>query len=192
MRKVLYDVSAKPPDSGEAARPDARYTLFHIDDPRLRALLQTLLMERFQLHIHLETRTGSIYLLERSGDKLALQPAKAALHSESEDGAADQNASMPNGEGSIGGAGGWAIFDTTMPQLAQYASDFILHRPVIDRTELSGAWNYWATRDPPDMPVDEHNKTFLDVLHQTGLKLERSEGPVESIVIDGAQPPSEN
>jgi hypothetical protein len=29
-----------------------------------------------------------------------------------------------------------------MPQLAKYAADFILHVPVLDRSELSGPYDY--------------------------------------------------
>jgi uncharacterized protein (TIGR03435 family) len=39
-------------------------------------MLQTLLTERFQLKVRRETKTGPVYLLERSGKTLPLRPTK--------------------------------------------------------------------------------------------------------------------
>src|SRR6185503_15505788 len=100
----------------ESARPSIRslrYSNFGIEDEHLRAMLQALLIERFQLKFHRETRTGDVYLLQRSGKELRLRPSHAV--------AAGDPPVEVSGWSSIGFAGGrWVIDNTTMAQLAKY------------------------------------------------------------------------
>jgi uncharacterized protein (TIGR03435 family) len=61
---------------------------------------------------------------------------------------------------------------------------------VIDNTGLNGAYNVgltWAADDDPSGP-----SLFTAVEEQLGLKLEPTKGPVETLVIDHAERPSEN
>ncbi len=76
--KDLFNIEAKPPEAMRSSIKDLRYTWWGIEDPRLREMLQTLLIDRFQLKFHRETKTGDVYLLERNGKPLQLRPAKAA------------------------------------------------------------------------------------------------------------------
>lgn len=57
--KDRYDIEAKPPaDSGIK---DLRYSwMYGIEDARLREMLQSLLVERFQLKFHRQTKTGNV------------------------------------------------------------------------------------------------------------------------------------
>ncbi|MGH9592257.1 MAG: TIGR03435 family protein, partial [Bryobacteraceae bacterium] len=99
-----------------------------------------------------------------------------------------------NSFGIIGYAGGqWTIFATSMPQLAKFAADYILRVPVIDRTELSGRFNY-RQRVPDIDPqyTGDQSASFRDYLQELGLKLERAKGPVETLVIDHAEKASPN
>ena len=59
-----YDVQAKAPELGAADAYNERYTNFGMADERLRQMLQALLIERFQLKFHRETRTGDVYVLQ--------------------------------------------------------------------------------------------------------------------------------
>jgi len=157
--------------------------LLGIDDPLLRQMLQALLIDRFQLMFHRETKTVDIYLLKRNEKVLVLNPAKIPA-----------GASESNPFGSVGYAGGeWSIFATTMPQLARFASSNILHTPVLDRTGLSGSFDY---RQPqPDLDpqyTGDQTSSFKAFLSATGLKLERAKGPVEMFVIDNAAKPTPN
>ena len=130
-----YDVDAKAPENAQPPEFNLRHTLFGMDDERLRQMLQSLLIDRFQLKFHRETKSGTVYLLERSGKPLKLQPGKV-----NPTGASSDSGTF----GSIGWAGHWVLADTTMAHLAKFAADFYLHRPVVDRTGLAGTFNYWS------------------------------------------------
>jgi uncharacterized protein (TIGR03435 family) len=97
--------------------------------------------------------------------------------------------------GDVGFAGGrWVVFNTTMPQLAKFAADNMLHAPVIDKTGLNGPFDYKQPNALPDSEVDYSNpiRPFLNLIPEMGLKLERSKGPVETFVIDHVEKPSSN
>ncbi len=78
MEKDQYDVEAKPPANLQPAITNLRHGLFDIDDERLRQMLQAMLIERFNLKFHRETKTGKVYLLEKKGSTQALRPADDA------------------------------------------------------------------------------------------------------------------
>jgi uncharacterized protein (TIGR03435 family) len=70
-------------------------------------------------------------------------------------------------------------------------------RPVFDHTGLSGTFNFsieWTPRLPGTTPPeDETDATFTAALdEQLGLKLKPTTGPVEVLVIDHIEEPSEN
>jgi len=183
--KVEYDVEGKPSDSSGANTFNTRYTLFGIADERLRQMLQALLIERFQLKFHRESRTGTVSILERSGKTLQLLPTKVATSERPSD---DTNF------GSIGWAGDWVVSNTTMPHLAKFAGDYILHRPVMDKTGLAGAYDFRYTMTQADADAEDamHAGAFLSMIQEMGLKLESAKGPVETLVIEHAEKTSEN
>jgi uncharacterized protein (TIGR03435 family) len=184
--KQTYYVEGKPSSAIGAQIKDLRHEVFGIEDPRVREMLQSLLIDRFQLQFHRSTAPGDVYLLERNEKPLALRPVESA----SPDAA-------PLGVGpfsSIGYAGGqWNIADSSMSQLATFAGDFVLHMPVLDRTGVTGVFNY-RQRQPDLDPhySGDQSDSFKSFLAECGLKVERSQGPIETIVIDHAAKPSPN
>jgi uncharacterized protein (TIGR03435 family) len=83
------------------------------------------------------------------------------------------------------------IFATTMPQL-RFASA-ILNAPVLDRTELTGSFDFRQPRPDLEPQYDgDQTSTFKAFLSQAGLKWERSKGTVEILVIDHAASPTPN
>lgn len=183
MEKDVYDVEAKPsPQSGTYS---LRHTRFGIGDERVRLMLQTLLAERFQLQVQRETKTGAVFLLERSSKSLLLRPTKYTE---------DQPVFGASGfSGEIEHVGGhWFLFDTSVPQLAKFAADFVLHKPVIDQTGLKGSFDY---RDP-DAKIAQDNTdfegSFTVFIRDIGLKLITAKGPVETLVIRHAEKPTAN
>jgi uncharacterized protein (TIGR03435 family) len=139
INKDDYDLEAKPSESLRAQFTNTRHSLFTIDDPRLRAMLQSLLIERFQLKFHRETKSGDVFLLEQSGKPIKLKPAR--------DRSTGENATAPPGwSGDIDYVDGqFSLFNTSMPQFAQFASSMVLHKPVIDRTGLTGSYDFQSS-----------------------------------------------
>jgi uncharacterized protein (TIGR03435 family) len=72
-----------------------------------------------------------------------------------------------------------------------------IDRPVIDRTDLSGRYDFtlrWSPDDRPntgDVP-DEFPDFFTAIQEQLGLKLETVTESVDVLVIDHVERPSEN
>jgi uncharacterized protein (TIGR03435 family) len=86
----------------------------------------------------------------------------------------------------------------TIANLAKALERAELHRPVIDKTGLSGKFDvllHWTgdsatgatAPDPPDAI-----SIFAALREQVGLKLEAARGPVEVLVIDHIEKPSAN
>ena len=75
-----------------------------------------------------------------------------------------------------------------------------LGRPVLDKTGLTGTFDFtieWTPELngllPPDVEPDPSGPTFLEALkEQLGLKLDSQKGPVDVIVVDHVEHPSEN
>ena len=75
-------------------------------------------------------------------------------------------------------------------------------RPVLDRTGLTGKFDFVMEFTPQfngplppgaNFQPDESGPTFLEALRQQlGLKLEPQKGPVDVIVVDHVEQPSEN
>lgn len=162
---------------------DLRSTPFAIEDEQLRKMLQAFLIERFQLKFHRESKTADVYQLKRSAKRLRLHPAEVSP--------AGESISDRSPFGTVGyAAGRWVISRTTMPQLAQFASDFVVRAPVVDRTDLHGAFDYRQASSDPDTNSSEFADSFLRLIAELGLKLEHSKGTVETFVIDHAAKPS--
>jgi uncharacterized protein (TIGR03435 family) len=182
-----YIVEAKPSDAMLPRIKNLRYTNYGIEDEHLRAMLQALLIDRFQLKFHRGTKTGTVYALKQNGQPLALRPAE--ISAEGAVPSADQSRF-----GSIGYAGAkWSIFTTSMPQLAKFASDFVMHVPVVDKTDLSGQFDYrqrWPDAEPKYS--GDQSDSFRNFLQEMGLKLERAKGDVETFVVDHAAKASPN
>jgi len=178
-------VEAKPSEADSARIRNLRFSIFTIEDPTLRKMLQALLIERFHLKIHRETRTGDVLLLERNNKEFRFAPPTIRVSEQAQ-------RMYPENFSSIGYVNGkWSIFQTSMAQLAAFAGDFVFHQPVLDRTGLTGQFEY---RQPqPDLEPKysgDLSASFTDYLRNAGLKLERSKGPVETLIIDHAEKPS--
>jgi uncharacterized protein (TIGR03435 family) len=68
-------------------------------------------------------------------------------------------------------------------------------RPVIDKTGLTGKYDYKLEYAPEDAQADADSNApsiYTAVQEQLGLKLESAKGPVEIFVIDHVEKPSEN
>lgn len=162
-----FDITAKVPD--EKASLDAR-----------RQMLQALLIDRFGLAVHSETkiRAGFGLVVPKNGPKI--QPVA--------DVGGHNNDNRP---------GKMQRLRTTIGDFAS-ALSYILRQPVVDETHMEGRYNVVLTYAPdlsPDMPpaANDGPSIFTAIEEQLGLKLEPRKVPVAILVVDRCQKmPTEN
>ena len=153
----------------------------------IAARLRSLLQERFSLKTHLEMRNTQVY-------RLSVGPGGSRL--EAVDPASPSASSFRAGPGAIIGA------KATMEQFITILSRY-MDRPVIDKTGLTGLYNTKLQFAPESTPKQLSGSTatpstgddpsiFTALQEQLGLKLEAAQEPVEILVIDHAERPSEN
>jgi uncharacterized protein (TIGR03435 family) len=161
-----YDIEARTGRSEKIA-PD-----------QMPQLMQDLLGERFHLKFHRETREIPVYALTvaRSGPKL--KPA-----------AEGETAGMNTHPGSK--TSQTVATASSMDLLAKYVGNRV-GRIVIDKTGLTGAYDFtltWA----PDSAADSSAPSLPTALReQLGLRFESQKAPVEVLVIDSISRPTEN
>ncbi|HEY6343337.1 MAG TPA: TIGR03435 family protein [Bryobacteraceae bacterium] len=182
-------------------------------DSQVRLMLQSLLADRFGLVVHRETRTVPIYelVLAKSGSKLRKVKDGACTSQPSADrGVIDLMQAIPCGEAATAkGPQGQVVWGRSVSAsvLADMLSD-LTERPVIDRTGLGGQFEVqllWSPEGYKFIPpnADERARAdstdaeapgsvFAAVQEQLGLKLQPAKGPVEVLVIDHLEKPSEN
>jgi uncharacterized protein (TIGR03435 family) len=173
-----YTIEAVPPDSSESR---TAYQPAHKASPsgEQQTMLQSLLRDRFALKYRIETREGPVYLLTRGTGNLLLTEPKYKD--------ADSRSNVMNKRGIYDGeAFGQNI---SMTQLATVLTSQ-LGLPVIDQTGITGSWDFHLSPDDPTN-TDREAATF-DAMHRLGLNLKRSKGPVETLVIDHIERPTEN
>jgi uncharacterized protein (TIGR03435 family) len=144
------------------------------DGVQLRNMLQTLLADRFQLVFHREQKIGPAYALVLVKSGLKIKPVEGAT-----------------GSNSNGGKGKLTVTGMTMPKLADLLTRE-LKTPVVDLTEAPGAYDFkleWSIEGDAN---DVQSALFAALQQQLGLKLESRKLPVDLIVVDRAEKPSEN
>lgn len=165
-----------------------------------RRMLQALLAERFNLETHDETRQEPIYALVFAKSEKTMGPQ---LHPSSVDCAAAQAGAVRAFFPRIG-PGAVAITGTTLTQFVSLLPRFV-NRVVRDSTGLTGCFDIqltwtpapgeWVAPPPPGQsasPPAAGPSIFTAVREQLGLKLEPRTGPVDILVIDHVEMPSEN
>jgi uncharacterized protein (TIGR03435 family) len=164
-------------------------------------MLHALLADRFKLLTHTETKEQPIYALvpARADKKLGAQIKESALDCTSSAPSKEcgMNTNLNNGGGDMKGGG------LTLADLAAWLAGFVTDRMVIDRTGLTGLFDFELRWTPQSLQAAQPNpadgaKTpdappiFVALPEQLGLKLEAQRGPVKFVVIDSVQHPEPN
>jgi uncharacterized protein (TIGR03435 family) len=151
-----------------------------------KGMLQKLLADRFKLAFHREKKELPIYALSvgKTGPKLTKED--------------------PNGIPALefGAQGTLHATNATMADFTQAMQAVVLDRPVVDRTGLQGRFDFDLNWTPDDLQYAgiearriRHSADAppLDtaIQEQIGLKLEAAKAPVEVLVIDHVEKPSE-
>jgi uncharacterized protein (TIGR03435 family) len=166
-----------------------------------RLMVQALLEDRFQLKLHRESRESLAYALVPAKSGIKLQASKACEEPKSDTQDSKGCGNITMSQQRVDGTGiSMEAFATALSQTVQ--------QPVIDHTGFTGKFDVhveWAQDQstpgilvpdlgPPDSDAtDPNGKSIFTVLQeQLGLKLESIKGPVEFLVIDRLERPSEN
>ncbi len=159
--------------------------------PEQMAMLRTLLADRFKLSFHREEKEFSIYALgvDKGGPKLKESAAPASDPVQLISTVYPQRIHLP-------------AKNATMSDFASLLQRALLDRPVVDRTGLTGRYDFdldWAPDETqfggevPVAPADAQAPPFFTAIQQQlGLRLEATRGNVQAFVIDRAEAPTAN
>lgn len=195
---AAYDLNPKAISGGPEWIGAEHYDIVAVTPGEVRpsrdkqmAMLRSLLTDRFKLAFHREQKDFSIFELDvaKGGPKLKASTAPpddpAALIST----VYPQRMLLP-------------ARNATMGEFASLMQRAILDRPVVDKTGLSGRYDFdleWAPDQsqfggdiPAASPDAPSAPLFIAIQQQLGLKLEATKGPIAALVVDSAQRPSSN
>ena len=172
-----YDIEATAPEGSQSTTWNSKIPLTEAQ----RQMLKSLLIERFGLKGHRETRSDTVYILQRGDLPLRLLPP---LHPD------ESHWAGGVGGGPVIGSNGMKGKNISMPELANRISG-ALKRPVLDQTGLTGTFDF-EYRIGDQVANSDVTGAVLASMHGIGLKLTPSNGPVEMLVIDHADLPSQN
>jgi len=190
--RIAYDMEVARGSSGPKWIETQKFnieasTTKIVDDRQIKAMLRSLLQERFALALHRESKMSPAFalLVAKSGVK---------IHA------------IPPGPGHINTRRGAMTGEAaSMANLAR-ALSVTLNAPVVDMTALAGVFDFtleWRptvvqpgeltdddNKDPNVLPDPPPSPTlFRAVEEQLGLKLEHRKLPLEILVIDRAERP---
>ena len=175
---------------------------------RMFGMVQSLLAERFQLKLRLETPDTPVYVLVVAKSDGSLGPRLRR----SESGCAAARAARAGGAGSTTGAkpscdlrftrGVISAQGVPLAEIIRNALSRYVDRIVLDETGLAGEYDLdltWSpealTAAPADAaaaPTAGGTSLFTAVQEQLGLKLDSRRAPVEILVVERAERPTPN
>ncbi|WP_157477441.1 TIGR03435 family protein [Granulicella tundricola] len=176
-----FDINAKVVE----ASPDA---LKRLTDEQNMAMLAGMLEDRFALKVHRETKTAAVYelVVAKDGPKMTVNPKEGELDAET-----GIRRAPPSSMSSSGNE--LKATDVSMASLAVYLSKQ-LGRTVIDKTGLTAFYDLKLKWTPEQAAsAEDAGPTLVTALQeQLGLKVQAGKGPVETLVVDHVEEPSEN
>jgi len=186
-----YDVAVKPPAGASPAQ--------------IKEMWRTLLKDRFKLQAHDEMRDTPIYALVVARDGALGPQLKRSPHNCAAAPPAPLRPTMPPDAEIMAGCessffpGKMISGGTLISTFAQTLGRGLAGRLVDDRTGLEGYYALtltWTpasrtTADVPSAPGDLPS-IFTALQEQLGLRLEPARKPIQTVVIDHIEPPTEN
>ncbi len=186
MNTERYDVLAKGggvgpgPQDYKSMNDAQRKAMFALIQKRLQGLLE----ERFQLTVHRETKELPMYSLVVGKNGVKMKPT---------------DPSVTSGSSLISEK----LFRAQRASLDSIAQGLagVLGRPVKNETGLDGFYDFkmeWTPEPSAGTNAEERSSDplgpslFTALQEQLGLKLEGRKGPMEVIVVDRGEKPSEN
>ena len=192
VRNLRYDVNATVAEADLADWQNPQ-----LQPELLRTMLQSMLRDRFHLATHRETKEESAYSLVVAHGRPKLKPTDPTQPH-------PPGRKLPFGDGGIMGpeAADRTVhfYDTPMSTLAFLLSDLTAN-PVHDDTGLTGRYDFVmqhpanlnaSTPQPDSASAPDPGPTVFSAIAELGLKLVPTKRPVETLVIDHIEKPSEN
>jgi len=179
-----YDISGEPDVEGQPTYD------------QLKIMIQALLADRFKLTFHRDKKELSVFALTvgKTGSKLKVS---------------DESSATGHTLNFHPGAQGGLVFtarDASMHELGEAMEQTMLDRPMSDQTGLTAKYDFDITfmpddsmmggiaskLPPPPAGAEIPPSLFTAFQDQLGLKLEPSKAPVEVLVVDHVEKPSED
>jgi uncharacterized protein (TIGR03435 family) len=175
-----YDVLAEPDAEGAP------------NDRQVKMMFQKMLADRFKLTFHRDKKELTVYtiVVAKGGPKLT------------------NSTGDPSGLPTLGLRGLGKVFtrNASMADFAALMQTTALDRPVVDQTGLTGKYDFtldWTPDEsqfggrggqapPPADNSDVPPDLYTAIQQQLGLKMESTKAPVEVLIIDKVEKPSEN
>jgi uncharacterized protein (TIGR03435 family) len=198
-----YDIEAKPEDAfvQEKLSRDERFR-------QTSLMMRSLLADRFKLIVRHETKEQPIYAMVVAKNGLKLHEAAPAPEP---DPSTRPSPGGPVGRGGIQMRRGELIANAVGLDRLEDILSRIVGRVVLNQTGLTGVYDFdlkWTPEegegpimrgpagpppaDAPPPPEANGPNIFSAVQDQLGLKLESQKSPVDTIVIEHIEKPSEN
>lgn len=175
MESTHFDIQAK------VIEPDIN-VLKKLNSDQRRAMRRGILLDRFQLKVHTEERTLPVFEMS-----LAKDGPKFKASTSTGNGSSTHTHSIPHG----------TELNARNVTMAAFASTLYgeAHRTVLDKTGLTGRYDIdmkWSPDDAATPDPDAGPSVFTALEEQLGLKLRAAKGPVQTLVVDHVEMPSEN
>ncbi|HEY3826940.1 MAG TPA: TIGR03435 family protein [Bryobacteraceae bacterium] len=183
--RYAYSIAEDQILGGPKWMDDFRYDIVaKADHPageaELLTMLQPLLADRFQLKLHHESRELPGYALIMAKGGIKAQVSDPNRHS--------------------GGNGGRGYIDAAASSVSALTIRLsaLLGRPVVDMTHETRKFDFhlrWTpddTQTSADSVIPDRPSLFTALQEQLGLKLESRKVPVDVLVVDRAELPSDN
>jgi uncharacterized protein (TIGR03435 family) len=201
---AAYDLNPKMISGGPAWAETDRYDVIAATPGELRPtyedqmrMLRKLLSDRFNLRFHRKKEDFAIFELTVAKNGPKLKPSSAP----SDEPYNVTPTLYPAASGGIDHAL-LPAHNITILQFASVLQHAILDRPVVDNTQLTGRYDIdleWTPDEsnfggtlPPGPPDSAKPGLFTAIQQQLGLRVEATRGPVDALVIDGLDRPSDN
>jgi uncharacterized protein (TIGR03435 family) len=195
-----YDITAK---SDEAVTQELQKGTFDERTPKFRAIIQSLLKDRFSLTLHHETKELPVFALVVAKNGPKFEEAKT-------------DDTYPNGIKDMYGRGHGGVMHMGIGELTLQGFPIwtlvqqlsgqpeLVGRVVLDQTGLKDDYDLtlkWTPQvaarsgfqsDGSAPPSDSGTSLFSALQEQLGLRIESTKGPVDTIVIDHIEEPTPN
>jgi len=168
MDSARFDIIAKTDN------PSVKQGDYEAQHKLMQVRLQALLVDRFKLRVHTDMKQMAIYTLVTAKDGPKLTKST-------------ENTGLSMGRGYVK----CSAFSAS--QFADVLTN-VLDRIVVDHTGLTGDYTFTLKWNPVEAEGGDADlpDLFTAIQEQLGLKLQKDKGPVEVLLVDSAEKPSEN